>query len=273
MQCVSIEDIPDEDGSVYHIGRETYILIDDDLDNEWDSLFDGNVDGNMFDEYLPEPKGLGDGHCQMALLQQDALDMLKDLQVHMHGESCGAAGGYKAPIFDPFVRHRLEGMHMLLNLYTCPDSLTYGKWQHSTKQASVGVGNQSAHCMHVLCHLIHQYLADHTILPINPSGHWKKLMLADEGVLNEVQLYLQALTHITVPKLHELLTSNEFMEQHGINKPITPRTAGCYIEFLDYRFGNAKRSQYSDGHEQEDVVKYWDYEFLPRWAELLGRSF
>ena len=98
-------------------------------------------------------------------------------------------------------------------------------------------------------------------------------MLADEGVLNEVQLYLQELTHITAPKLHEFLTQTEFMEKHGIIKPITPRTAERYLEFLGYRFGYGKKGQYADGHERADVVQYRDYEFLPKWAELLGRSF
>lgn len=176
----SIQSIPD-DGSVRHLGRNTYILNDgDDTDDEPDSLFDGDLDIDDIDEDIDASGKTakttnGDGYRRMQPLQVDAIEALKDLQAHMRGESRGAAGGYKAPVFDPFVQHRLEGMRMLLSLYTCPESVTYGKWQHSAKQASIGLGNQSQYCMRVLCKLTRQYIVDRSIIPINPFVNGRSL--------------------------------------------------------------------------------------------------
>lgn len=39
---------------------------------------------------------------------------------------------------------------------------------------------------------------------------------------------------------------------------------------LDWRYGKKKKGMYIDGHEQEDVVQYWD-EFLKRWKEYKKR--
>ena len=57
----------------------------------------------------------------------------------MKGQSRGKGGGYKDPDFDPWARHRLEGIRTFLKLYTDKLSVTYGKWGASALQAAVAL--------------------------------------------------------------------------------------------------------------------------------------
>ena len=94
-------------------------------------------------------------------------------------------------------------------------------------------------------------------------------MLMDEGILNSVQIHLQALgTHIMAQKLADFLGQDDIMDKHGIDQKITIKTASWYLTALSYQFTEAKKGQYVDGHDWKDVIYYCDYVFLPKWAKL-----
>jgi hypothetical protein len=108
-------------------------------------------------------------------------------------------------------------MRALLSLYTNQRSATHGKWVPSSLQAAISVGRPSAHCARVLQKLCWAYLNDRTILPINPYGSWSNLLLSDEDLQNDINIFLQGLgDNITAEKLRDYLNLPEICEKHGI---------------------------------------------------------
>jgi hypothetical protein len=188
------------------------------------------------------------------------------------GKSRGLAKGFIPPNHDVFVRQHLEGMRTLLSLYVDPRSKTYGHWGASALQAAVSVGRGS-YCLRTLARLCRQYIADRSVLPINPYGNWKQSLLADKDLTVDINLYLQEIgNNITAEKLMEYLSRPEVMDKHGISKAISIRTARRYLRKLGYRFMEPKKGQYSDGHERTDVTSYRDGIYIPRIKELQRRA-
>ncbi|KAJ7190003.1 hypothetical protein GGX14DRAFT_580227 [Mycena pura] len=148
----------------------------------------------IYDPYV------GPGRLREAPSISQATEAVHDLKKLLRGESPGVAGGYKDPGHDPFVRFRLEGMQILLNLFINPRSKTHGHWGASALQAAVGLG-RGTHCVRTLCKLARQFIHDRTLLPINPYGAWKESLLADEDLKNNINLHLQENgNHITAEK-------------------------------------------------------------------------
>ncbi|KAJ7655355.1 hypothetical protein B0H17DRAFT_1146544 [Mycena rosella] len=136
-------------------------------------------------------------------------------------ESRGTSKGYKDPKVDPFIKHRLESMHIFLNQYTDPRSKTYGHWGASVLQTAVGLA-RGRHCVRTVCKLARQYIHDREILPINPYGEWKDSLLIDEDLAADINLHLQEIgNHITSEKLVQYLSQPEVMAKHGITKKIS----------------------------------------------------
>ncbi|KAH6894756.1 hypothetical protein BKA70DRAFT_1232366 [Coprinopsis sp. MPI-PUGE-AT-0042] len=50
---------------------------------------------------------------------------------------------------------------------------------------------------------------------------------------------------------------------------ITLTTAVNYLQSLDYRFGDPKKGQYTDGHEREDIVDYRTNVYIPKLKSLI----
>ncbi|KAJ7676450.1 hypothetical protein B0H17DRAFT_910507, partial [Mycena rosella] len=197
-----------------------------------------------------------------------ALAATKDLALLLRRESRGTSKGYKDPKVDPFIKHRLESMHIFLNQYTDPRSKTYGHWGASVLQTAVGLA-RGRHCVRTVCKLARQYIHDREILPINPYGEWKDSLLIDEDLAADINLHLQEIgNHITSEKLVQYLSQPEVMAKHGITKKISVRTARRYLHALGYRFSEAKKGQYSDGHEREDVVCERDTKYIPAIKRL-----
>ncbi|KAJ7210178.1 hypothetical protein GGX14DRAFT_626618 [Mycena pura] len=195
-----------------------------------------------------------------------------DMKAILRGDSRGKTGGYHDPKHDPFVRLRLEGMRMFLNLYVDPRSKTHGHWGASAMQAAIGLGRGS-HCCRTLCKLARQFIHDRSLLPINPYGNWKDTMLLDEDLVVDINLYLQEIgKDITADKLRLFLARPEVMEKHGITKTISVRTARRYLRALGYRFTAPNKGQYADGHEREDVVYERDVKYIPAYKQFQKRA-
>ncbi|KAJ7080900.1 hypothetical protein B0H15DRAFT_748478, partial [Mycena belliarum] len=201
-----------------------------------------------------------------------AAEAVKDLTAELRGEPRGPRSkGYKDPDFDPFIRPRLEGLRTFLNLYTNPMSKTYGHWGASALQAAVGLG-RGTHTMRNLCKLGRQYIRDRSLLPINPYGEWNESLLADEDLVNDLNLYLQEIgNNITAEKLVQYLVRPEVVAKHGITRTISVRTARRYLRAMGYRFTEPKKGQYSDGHEREDVVYERNMKYIPAIKKLQQR--
>lgn len=95
----------------------------------------------------------------------------------------------------------MEGIHIFLNLFTNPILNTYNKWAASSLQASVAM-EHGTYCAQQLWKLAPGYIANHSILLVNPYGNWNQSMLVDGDLCNDLNLYLQELgKDITAEKL------------------------------------------------------------------------
>jgi hypothetical protein len=78
-----------------------------------------------------------DGKLWEAPLLGQAVDALKDLKGKLHPPQ-QSGQGFKDPQLDPFVQ--MESMQTMLNFYTAPQSMSYGKWGAPACQAAVATG-------------------------------------------------------------------------------------------------------------------------------------
>ena len=151
----------------------------------------------------------------------------------------------------------------MLSFYTNPRSATYGHWAASSLQAAVSLC-KGLYCAHVLRRLVRAFIADRTVLPINPYGYWSTTMLENEDLAQEIRLHLQELGNdMTADKLVRFLSTPDIKDRYGITRTITRRTAEKYIKSLGYRWQEAVKGQYVDGHERVDVVRHRDKVYIP----------
>jgi hypothetical protein len=173
--------------------------------------------------------------------------------------------------FDLWRRVRLEGMILMLNMFTNPNSLTYNKWGASACQTAIGMG-RGCHCARKLCELNHGFFANQKVLPINPFGDWNKSLLFNENIVNEISIHLLSLGNdITAKKLMDFLHGGDIKEKYGIENNISHKTACRYLQTLGYRYHSTPKGQYVNGHEREDVVLYRRKVFLPKWKNFMDR--
>nr|GAT48525.1 predicted protein [Mycena chlorophos] len=208
----------------------------------------------------------------------EATKALVDIKTLLRGPSrhalfTGNGVGFKDPGIDAFTRNRLEGMRAALEFYTNTESKTKGRWGDSALMAAIGLG-RGKHCARLLAKLCRNYIEDRQLLPFNPFGEWNKTMLSDEDLANDVRLHLQSLgKDITAKKLTEYLRDPSVRERHGIEHDVSERTCQRSLHTLGYRFHEAKKGMYVDGHERADVVHYRNTHYLPRLQELQRRAY
>jgi hypothetical protein len=270
---VTIEEIPDEDGSVRHL-RPTESSQPQLLSRTSDShnvpsrsILAPSSASNHTTHGMPSSE-VRDGHLRMAPPMPAAAAALKNLETLLRGEPRGKGGGYKPPAFDPWVLHRLNGMAILLRLYVLERSSFRDKWGAAALQAATALG-QGPDCSRNLAILCRQYILDRTVLPINPYGDWNQSLIDDDGVAQDLGIHLQSLgKNITPKKVVEFLSREDVKEKHSITKTIGIHTARRYLRNMGYRFSNPKKGQYCDGHEREDVVWYRQHTFVPLMKTL-----
>ncbi|KAJ6552105.1 hypothetical protein DFH09DRAFT_859926, partial [Mycena vulgaris] len=213
---------------------------------------------------------LPDGKIREAPSVAKALLALKELRLLLRPHR-PSGKGHIDPGYDAFTRIRMELMQTMLNFYTSPLSKTRGFWAASSLQAAVSLGKGIYWSRQVRI-LVRAFIADRTVLPLNPYGYWTTSMLVDEELSSEINLYLQELgKDITAHKLVEFLARPELMQKHGISKRISVRTAERYLQELGFRWMHPKKGQYADGHERPDVVAYRRDTFLPKWGKIRAR--
>ena len=260
----TVEDCDEDDcDSILGAGHDDISSIHSITSDKTDISSDHSVHHNR-----PSNGDIPNGQMRMVPSMLMAKQALADMTILLRGKSKGKGGGYHAPKLDPFVRSRMEGIHIFLNLFTNPISNTYNKWAASSLQASMSMGH-GTYCARQLRKLARGYIADRSVLPVNLYGNWNQSMLVDEDLCNDLNLYLQELgKDIMAEKVAKYLACPEVKEKHGISKTISIRTARRYLNALGFRFSHPKKGQYADGHEQVDVVYYRNAIFLPRWEKI-----
>jgi hypothetical protein len=103
--------------------------------------------------------------------------------------------------------------HMFMN----QQSHTYNKWGASACQRAIGMG-QGNHCARQLCALNHGFLADWTVLPLNPYEDWNESLLVNEDLVNKISIYLLSLGNdITTKKLMDFLHCTDIKEKYELS--------------------------------------------------------
>src|SRR5258708_39417913 len=111
-------------------------------------------------------------------------------------------------------------------------------------------------------------MADFNTIPRNPYGKWKESILMDKDIRQEIEAHLHSLgPFISAMDIVEFLNTLDMCECLGCDKPISLRTGQHWLKTMGYCWKREKKGQYSDGHEREDVVKYWQHVFLPVMAK------
>src|SRR6266436_9559186 len=111
-------------------------------------------------------------------------------------------------------------------------------------------------------------MADFNMIPRNPYGKWKESILMDEDIRQDIEAHLHSLgPFISAMDIVEFLNTPDMHEHLGCDKLISLRTGQCWLKTMGYCWKREKKGQYSDGHEQEDVVKYRQHVFLPAMAK------
>ncbi|KAF8217267.1 hypothetical protein K438DRAFT_1954110 [Mycena galopus ATCC 62051] len=194
---VTVEEVLDEDNIsiLTHDSHNSDGLVEDDdpAQELQDKL-----------EHLHAESPLPDGRLREALTLSAASAALKSLQELLRPHRKNGIG-YLNPHIDPFIRFCMENMVIMLNLYAGDHSLTKGLWTVSSLQAAVsrGKGRCFARQLRIF---VRQFIADRTILPLNPYGYWNTSMLVDKDLKTDINLFLQELgEEITAEKLVEFL--------------------------------------------------------------------
>ncbi|KAF8335967.1 uncharacterized protein EI90DRAFT_3120203 [Cantharellus anzutake] len=114
----------------------------------------------------------------------------------------------------------------------------------------------------------HDFMANIETIPTNPYGKWNEsILVTDEDLRHEIEAHLRSLgPHISAMDIVHFLNTPEMRERLSRNKPISVQTAQRQLKGLGYHWQREKRGQYSDGHEQDDVVQYQQHVFLPAMA-------
>ena len=110
-------------------------------------------------------------------------------------------------------------------------------------------------------------------LPLSKYGvSWTKSRINDEDLKSELVTHLQSLgKYVTATAIIDYLAKPEVMRRYGLRKNISLATAKRWMTRSGFRWTVARKGQYVDGHEREDVVSFRQNKFLPSWYVLEPR--
>ncbi|KAL5508705.1 hypothetical protein ACEPAG_4790 [Sanghuangporus baumii] len=125
---------------------------------------------------------------------------------------------------DLFFRGRITCMLAFLRLYVVDEKLT---WVEASLLATSMVAGRGEHLARLLRMWSRRHLSDHTYLPVNLYGHWKKSIIADEDFRGEIQAYLQGLgkEFLGAQDVRDYLNLPEIMIHLNRKKEISVRTS------------------------------------------------
>jgi len=271
------EDDPDLNGDDFGNGPDSPVQEETQLPSDQETLPrstqlppSGPPKGYEYSKFEPKDHHKSRRDIFTAPSYSEAVAALTDLGTILRPKRDTGAG-YKDPELDLWTRARLEGMQAMLRLFVGERSLTYMHWGPSAYQAAITMGH-GRHCARRLRELCRAYIADRTVLPVNPYGDWNESMLVDKNLCNEISIYLLSIgNEISAKKIVDFLRTEEIKAKYGIEKEISHKTACRYLHTLGYRYKATPKGQYADGHEREDVVLYRQNIFLPQWRRIQER--
>jgi len=179
--------------------------------------------------------------------------------------------GYKDPKLDLLSRQRLEAMKQFLWVYCNPESKTYNFWTASSLATATAL-EKGPWFSRRLREWAAAFIEEEKTLPLNPYGTWNRSRIDDEDLKQEVLTHLQGIgKYISAADISRYMGRHDVRERYGMKKGISERTARNWLHRLGYRWTLEPSGQYVDGHERDDVVKYRQEVFLPRWIAFEPR--
>ncbi len=179
--------------------------------------------------------------------------------------------GYKDPKLDLLLRGRLEGMKQFLWTYINPESRSYNKWMAASLEMAMAF-EKGPWFARRLREWTSAYIEEEKNLPFNVYGTWNKSRIDDEDLKQEILAHLLGIgKYICAADISRYMARNEVRKRYRMKKGITERTARNWLYRLGYRWTLEPSGQYVDGHERDDVVKYRQDVFLPRWMAFEPR--
>ena len=229
----------------------------DDGNNNSDQDSDGNH-GPGIDEYrvyLPPP-GI-----------EDAWRAYEDIQKILKSNQ------KRQPGLDSITQERLEQVCQFLWTYVDPKTTAHGgtsgsSWQAASQQTAHALG-RGIYLARNLRKWARAFIIDREDFPGNSSGWWNEALLDNEVLVREINQHLQGIgKYAKALDIVKFLDTPEMKERLDRTTTIHLTTAKRWMHKMGYRWTNAPKGQYVDGHEREDVVAYQQDVFLPKLAEI-----
>ncbi|KAJ6455552.1 hypothetical protein C8R47DRAFT_934077, partial [Mycena vitilis] len=117
------------------------------------------------------------------------------------------------------------------------------------------------------------FCADSKNIPNHMYGRFNASIMSDEDIAGDIHLHLQSLGKwVSAKEIVRYVATPDFQARLSVKRKITIRTAQRWMKKMGYRWKREPKGMYSDGHERDDVVKYRQTVFLPRWRDFESRS-
>ncbi|KAG2354668.1 hypothetical protein BDR07DRAFT_1494272 [Suillus spraguei] len=197
----------------------------------------------------------------------DASSALNDLKTLLR-PPCNNGHGCKPSGLPSVLEKRLQWIEYFLRAYV--NGMT---WSAAALQMAQFVG-KGTHMSRTVQQWSRAYILDHKDLPYSQYGKGlTKSQIEDEDLEEELLTHLQLLSkYVTAKAVVDYIARLDVQRQNQLCKGISLRTAQNWMENCGFRWMTTKNGQYIDGHEQEDVINYWQNTFLPAWYAINGNT-
>jgi hypothetical protein len=182
--------------------------------------------------------------------------------------------GYMDLEFDELLKFQLLSMKQSMWMYINPDSGFTRRWIATSVKTANNLEKGPAHAKKVR-EWTWAFIDDREDLPVNPYGAWSESVIDKHPEIpQELHAHLQSIgKFVKAMDLVDFMDTPKMRLCNGLKKRLDISTAQRRMWKLDYRWTYSElKGQYVDGHEREDVVKYQNEVFLPRWANVKARS-
>ena len=164
---------------------------------------------------------------------------------------------------DDILKTRLDHLDRFLAIYT-----TGKGWSEAADYAATILG-QGTGCSRRLRSWGKDFIRDRTMLP-----HHNHTNSGCGSLLDDIDFVEELLVHITSAGMHvsaqaivDFVKKPEVAQRYRILKPITLDTAREWMSKLNFKWRQAPKGTYLDGHERPDVVRYRQDVYLPTLAK------
>lgn len=242
--------------------------------NDSDSSSESGSESNKDEPVTAKPQGSDSGIYRRAptiVDAQKALEVVRNI-LKPRRDPNNPKKGYKRTAVAGWPVHQLRLIEQLLNCYTSPFSDTRDMWSESSRRVLIADGRKpSKTATQTLRTKAKHFILTHDV-PDNPFSRWGTSIIDDEAFQQELCEHLQSKGKYM--KAYDIVafTKQVAVQQKYRIKDIALSTAHNWLEKLGFRWVRNHRGLYVDGHERDDVVKYRDKDYIPKYLVYDART-